>query len=291
MFSAAPAYDHRRDTRYDVVQRSIVPIIVGRDNGGIVLDLARAGLALHAVGRLHKGTACDLEIYLPDSARPVIAIGEIAWSNEAKIAGIRFIDLPEQSHQRLLSWLATVSPEEQVSAPELQQNSTAALEPQQPACITDPPVSDVSQNRTALFPKRGATHKGINKMAGWVAAALLCATVLGAFLRLNHRRNIQVASPQLHQFELTKSPTRQNGTIAPTLSEATRAVQVQQQRSARQSLRLRQHTGNTATGSDETRDSEDQEIIVRHYRNLSHAEQNTGDPDVVVRHWKNGHWQ
>ncbi len=101
--------DRRRHLR--VRLDSLVPIDLGRDNGGIVLDLSEGGLRIRAVGPVDNTQLISLGFSLLGKNNRIETSAQIAWIDGARTGGgVRFIDLPESSHQQIQQWLANNAP-------------------------------------------------------------------------------------------------------------------------------------------------------------------------------------
>lgn len=101
--SYSPHNNRRFFLRREV--RSLAYIDLGRDNGGIVLNLSEGGLAIHSAVTLNERRLPHLRFQLPQSTDWVDARGEIAWTNETKMeAGIQLIGLTDEARRRIREW-------------------------------------------------------------------------------------------------------------------------------------------------------------------------------------------
>jgi len=76
-------------------------------NGGLVFNISEDGLALTAATSLASDATVTMRILLPDSKGWVEASGKIAWTGESeKEAGVRFVNLAEETRERIRSWIA-----------------------------------------------------------------------------------------------------------------------------------------------------------------------------------------
>lgn len=98
-------HEHRRHSRLRV--ESLIPVNLGRDNGGIILDASEGGLRIRAVGRL-EAEQITLVWFAPlEKKNRIETICQIAWVDESGTAGgVRFLDLPADCHQKIHDWLA-----------------------------------------------------------------------------------------------------------------------------------------------------------------------------------------
>lgn len=86
--------------------RSLAYIDLGRDNGGIVLNLSEGGLAIHSAIMLSDRRLPHIRFQLPQSSNWVEARGEIAWASETKRqAGIQLIGLGDEARRQIREWV------------------------------------------------------------------------------------------------------------------------------------------------------------------------------------------
>lgn len=86
--------------------RSLAYIDLGRDNGGIVLNLSEGGLAIHSAIMLSDRRLPHIRFQLPQSSDWVEARGEIAWTNETRRqAGIQLIGLGDEARKQIREWV------------------------------------------------------------------------------------------------------------------------------------------------------------------------------------------
>lgn len=86
--------------------RTLAYIDLGEDNGGIVLNISEAGLALQAAVTLADEELPRLRIQLPPSKKKVEASGRITWlSPTGKEAGVAFVNLPEDVRAQINEWI------------------------------------------------------------------------------------------------------------------------------------------------------------------------------------------
>ncbi len=80
-------------------------------------DVSGAGLRITTNKRLSSGALVEIEIYLPGNSQPIIAKGEVVWSDkieekkeaqgseECFFSGIRFTVIEEGNKNRLLDYV------------------------------------------------------------------------------------------------------------------------------------------------------------------------------------------
>lgn len=82
-------------------------------------DVCGAGLRITVDKKLEAGTQIEMEIYLPGSSQPILAKGEIVWSQKCKkedvniqacpkeyfFTGIKFTTIDENNRERITSYV------------------------------------------------------------------------------------------------------------------------------------------------------------------------------------------
>ncbi len=58
-------------------------------------DVCGGGLRITTNQKLDKGTAVEVEIYLPGNSQPILAKGEVSWSDQCKETAASKIVLPK----------------------------------------------------------------------------------------------------------------------------------------------------------------------------------------------------
>ena len=74
-------------------------------------DIAAGGVCIVVLDKLEVGSSLSLKFSLPDSAKPISAIGRIAWLEEFSVgsshnskaydAGVEFIDIEDEDKQKI----------------------------------------------------------------------------------------------------------------------------------------------------------------------------------------------
>jgi TonB family protein len=81
---------------------------LGKNNGGIVLNISAGGLAIAAAEVLREDHLLRMRFQLPQTNVRVEATGQIAWTSESrKEAGVRFVDLSEEAARQINNWLSS----------------------------------------------------------------------------------------------------------------------------------------------------------------------------------------
>src|SRR5437879_4005704 len=134
---------HLRERRSHPRQqiRPLSFIELGRDNGGVLLNIGEGGLALTAAMTLTEDDLPTIRIQFKGSRDEIEASGQIAWISESKReAGIRFVNLTEEARAVIAS---------RISQPESQSELQA---------------------QSAKDPDGPAVHRGVAAVAiGWIA--------------------------------------------------------------------------------------------------------------------------
>ena len=115
---------HLRERRSHPRQqiRPLSFIELGRDNGGVLLNIGEGGLALTAAMTLTEDDLPTIRIQFKGSRDEIEASGQIAWISESKReAGIRFVNLTEEARTIIASRIS-----EAESPSELREQSVQA---------------------------------------------------------------------------------------------------------------------------------------------------------------------
>ena len=105
MAESSPAKNRRFYSRREV--RSLAYIDLGRDNGGIVLNLSEGGIAIHSATSINDRRLPHIRFQVPQSTGWVEARGEVAWTSESKMqAGIQLVGLTDESRRQIREWVA-----------------------------------------------------------------------------------------------------------------------------------------------------------------------------------------
>ena len=121
--------DRRLYSRQQI--KSLCYLDLGRDNGGIILNISEGGLAVHAVGIFLDSPILQMQFQLPQSDEQLEASGQVAWTSESKKeAGIHFIDLPEKARVRIKEWVLKQAPstESQTEGGSVRERKNQVLE-------------------------------------------------------------------------------------------------------------------------------------------------------------------
>jgi len=121
-------------------------MLLGNDNGGVVLNISETGLAMSAVRSL-TDDLLHMRFQLSETNTWIEAQGRIAWTNASKqTVGVQFVGLPYEGRKRIKRWLASIdrlsepakeNPPVEGIAPTVRLAS-AALEPASTVSISEP---------------------------------------------------------------------------------------------------------------------------------------------------------
>jgi hypothetical protein len=107
--SAPPNPDRRAHSRRRALPLAYVDL--GKNNGGIVLNISAGGLAMTAAEPLYEEHLPRLRFQLPETNVHVEAIGQVAWTSDTKKeAGVRFTDLSQEAATQINNWLSSEAP-------------------------------------------------------------------------------------------------------------------------------------------------------------------------------------
>jgi PilZ domain len=103
MSSQTANSERRKNSRRE--PPSLIYVELGPSNGGMMRDLSEEGFALRAMIPVHVGDKTPFSFLLSTTAR-IDGEGEILWVEErGRVAGIRFVGLPQLARTHIRSWL------------------------------------------------------------------------------------------------------------------------------------------------------------------------------------------
>jgi Gram-negative bacterial TonB protein C-terminal/PilZ domain len=105
-----PTPDRRLQMRTTPASRAYVEL--GGTNGGIVLNISEAGMAVAAAAPLVVDDYVPrIRFQLPSSLQSIEISAQIVWLGESKkSAGIRFVDLTAEARNQISNWIASENP-------------------------------------------------------------------------------------------------------------------------------------------------------------------------------------
>jgi TonB family protein len=99
-----PASDRRTHLRQPV--RALAYVELDEGNGGIVLNASEGGLSVQAVMSLMEDSLPKMRFQLSQNNNWLETSARVVWANQSrKVAGLQFVDLPEQTRLQIREWL------------------------------------------------------------------------------------------------------------------------------------------------------------------------------------------
>jgi len=147
--------ERRHDERVTV--DSLVPVDLGRDNSGILINLSEGGLRIRVVGRLEINQVVNLGFSLLGKNNRIQTFGQIVWVDEWGTGGaVRFLDLPESARKRIRQWMPHNAPtggiQEEAIATQSDATETESYE-----------SSPARREATSWAPSWGETHAPVEE--------------------------------------------------------------------------------------------------------------------------------
>jgi TonB family protein len=96
--------EKRRSHRRSVIELQLVPVDLGNENGGVVLDLSESGIGLQAVAQPSTGAVIHLRFDLPSSGNTIDADAQVVWA-QGGTTGLRIVKLGGISKTHFDDWL------------------------------------------------------------------------------------------------------------------------------------------------------------------------------------------
>jgi TonB family protein len=98
--------DRRSHARRQI--QSLAYVDLGEDNGGLVLNMGEGGIGVRSAVGMATDVLPKIRFQMPQSLGWVEATGRIAWTGDSKrMAGIEFIDLPEDAGNQIRKWMTS----------------------------------------------------------------------------------------------------------------------------------------------------------------------------------------
>jgi len=116
----SPAQPARARYRHDL--RTLIYVTLDQENGGIIRNLSREGIAVQAVALVRAGQQVQVRFELPPRLR-VESWGEVMWADSSGRCGIRFLDFSPRLARRVDEWIMG-NLLESIPMPALQEEST-----------------------------------------------------------------------------------------------------------------------------------------------------------------------
>ncbi len=112
-----PAPDRRTHSRQPV--RTLAYVELDEGNGGIVLNASEGGLSVQAVMSLMEESLPKMRFQLSQSKEWLETSARVVWASESrKVAGLQFVDLPEETRLHIQAWLTAEAPDAEPGEPQ-----------------------------------------------------------------------------------------------------------------------------------------------------------------------------
>ncbi len=98
--------ENRRYFRYPVEIPASIAFGAGNKLKATVINISENGMSIFFRGELPKGGVSTANFKLPGTVTPLEPKIQVAWVDDSGRAGLRFIDMPKDSRERLDRWLA-----------------------------------------------------------------------------------------------------------------------------------------------------------------------------------------
>jgi hypothetical protein len=102
---SAPSSARPARTQYRHELRTLTYVTLDDENGGIIRNLTRDGVAVQVVGRLQPKQLVKLRFELRLPRLHVEAHGQVTWATSSGQCGIRFIDLTARARRQIDEWV------------------------------------------------------------------------------------------------------------------------------------------------------------------------------------------
>jgi DNA-binding response OmpR family regulator len=100
---------HRRHFRWRLHRGVHISFDGRHEIEAVVVDISVGGLAVQMSRRVEVNQGLHVRLQLPGYTEQMELKGEVAWADTHGRAGIRFIQLPKATHQKIKSWLYNAS--------------------------------------------------------------------------------------------------------------------------------------------------------------------------------------
>jgi TonB family protein len=156
-YSLSLTHERRRARRRKV--DAVVYVNIGRDNGGVLLDLSEDGMCISVANPLAVSSEVQFDLGL-EEARPIEGTAQVSWLSESgRSAGIRFLSLPNESRMRIRQWLAGTPALTKKSEATVPSGNTGTAT-QEPAAALREEASGQRETGTAAIASRNSEYQG-----------------------------------------------------------------------------------------------------------------------------------
>jgi GAF domain/PilZ domain len=106
---SSPSPERRRHPRCRLLDAKVVPVDLGRDRRGLLVDLSMTGASVHPYGILQPGETSIMKFSFPESGTQFEATGVVTWVNASGRVGIEFMNVPSPARRNLSAWIEGAS--------------------------------------------------------------------------------------------------------------------------------------------------------------------------------------
>jgi periplasmic protein TonB len=92
-----PRGERRTMPRQSISGPVILPVEIGADGIGVLLNFSTQGAAVHPLLPLRAGSRKRLRWKMPATNEQIDVMGEVVWTDETKLTGIRLVSVPEHA--------------------------------------------------------------------------------------------------------------------------------------------------------------------------------------------------
>jgi hypothetical protein len=177
--------------------QQLVYLELGRNNGGVMLNLSEEGCGFQAISPVERGkTRFAFQI---SGGRRIAGEGEVEWTDGVGVTGgLRFIDLSAEARKQICMWLEETNAPEELG--EASWASTRVTEAAAPAAPPAPPWSHIPieslpilENERARFPllrEDGSFGAHARSVAVWRGIASVTTVAALAALIAVYQREV-----------------------------------------------------------------------------------------------------
>jgi c-di-GMP-binding flagellar brake protein YcgR len=137
----------KRERRRNIRVAIEIPVTLTIKNGdgqqrAVTSDLSEGGMAIQPSTRPKRMGAMSVQFTLPGTAQVVKCMGEVAWENNGRQTGVRFVDMSPEIRDRLKAWISNHSPDSDQDDPPV------------PCKLSDLSLGGCYLETTSPFPER-----------------------------------------------------------------------------------------------------------------------------------------
>jgi Tfp pilus assembly protein PilZ len=95
--------DRRNHIRHRI--SALTYVSVDDSAGGILLDISEGGMGVQVVGTFQRNQPVRFAVQLSGAKNKLTGSGQVAWANPSGQAGIKMLEVSDESRQKLKEWL------------------------------------------------------------------------------------------------------------------------------------------------------------------------------------------